>query len=102
MNARWPKQVRPLAWLLERFWQPLREVHDNEARWEESDLAQLKARPFTVIATGTRFVHEPTRGIIYYTDGQLDESIARPVRERLSAISRDKGLPIVTAALRHR
>lgn len=40
-----------------------------------------------------------TKGIIYYTDNELREEIARPCREQLIKISRDQNLPIVTAAL---
>jgi len=41
-----------------------------------------------------------TKGIIYYTDGDLDEKIALPVRERLIKIRKEKNLTIVTAALK--
>lgn len=42
----------------------------------------------------------PTKGIIFYTDNQLDEKIAQPVRDRLSKISQDKNIPIVSASLK--
>jgi len=41
-----------------------------------------------------------TKGIIYYTDGDLDDKIALPVRERLIKIRKEKNLTIVTAALK--
>jgi hypothetical protein len=51
LNDKWPKQIYPLAWLLERFWEPLQEVRDEKdphARWEVSHLenARASAREF--------------------------------------------------------
>lgn len=94
LNDRWRKQQRPLAWLLDKFWQPLSQVGDTEDKWERADVDRLRARGFKGAALG------PTKGMIYYTDNQLDPAIAEPVRERLAAIARDKGLPIVSASLK--
>ena len=44
--------------------------------------------------------HEPTKGMIYYTDNQLDEKIAKPVQDRLLSISREKNIPIVSSSLK--
>lgn len=41
-----------------------------------------------------------TRGIIYYTDSQLNEKIAKPVRDRLKQISSDKKINITSASLK--
>jgi len=43
---------------------------------------------------------EITKGIIYYTDNQLDEKYAKPVRERLEKISKEKRIDIVSASLK--
>lgn len=43
---------------------------------------------------------EITKGMIYYTDNQLDERIGKPVRERLLKISQDKKIDIVSASLK--
>lgn len=102
LNDAWPKQIYPLAWLLERFWTALQRVGDYEERWEQADLDRLKARPFTIRGTGQIYHREPTKGIIYYTDNELDESIARLVQERIVSISRNQQLPITTAALKHK
>jgi hypothetical protein len=102
LNDRWPGQVYPLAWLLERFWTPLQEVGDKEARWEQADLDRLRARPFTVAATGQVYSRPRTGGMVYYTDSVLDEAIAAPVRAQLATIGAERGLPIVTAALGRR
>lgn len=94
LNDRWRKQRRPLAWLLDKFWEPLSRVGDNEDKWERADVDALRARGFKGAALG------PTKGIVYYTDNQLDPAIAEPVRTRLSAIARDKGLTITSASLK--
>jgi hypothetical protein len=41
-----------------------------------------------------------TKGIIYYTDNQLDEKIAKPVREQLSKISQEKKMELVCSSLK--
>jgi ribosomal protein L37E len=91
LNNKWPKQTRPLSWLLERF-APIPSWHDEEGK------AQLEA----VQAAGERFyaerkmakppapaVHtgraEGSKGVIYYTDNRLDEGLAESVRKRLTA-----------------
>jgi glycosyltransferase involved in cell wall biosynthesis len=43
-----------------------------------------------------------TKGIIYYTDGKLDENIAKPVINQLVKCAREKNIPIVTATLGHK
>jgi hypothetical protein len=42
------------------------------------------------------------KGMIYYTDNQLDEKIAKPCREQLIKISQDKHIDIITASLKKR
>jgi glycosyltransferase involved in cell wall biosynthesis len=41
-----------------------------------------------------------TKGMIYYTDNQLDERIAKPVREKLMAISEEKKIDMVSSSLK--
>lgn len=41
-----------------------------------------------------------SKGMIFYTDNELDEKIARPVRDQLQRISQEKNIPIVSASLR--
>jgi len=41
-----------------------------------------------------------TKGMIYYTDNQLDEKIAKPVREKLQEISGKKKINIVSSSLK--
>lgn len=67
---KWPLAIHTFEWLLDKF-KPVPGWHD-----------------------------EPTKGIIYYTDNQLDEKIAKPVRDRLLEISKNKNIPIVSASLK--
>ncbi len=118
-NNKWDKQIRPLSWLVERFW-PVK-------GWTEEDLKKLKQNKFefsdkvaktkpaesepTPASPDDRQgesmesgpVEEkgsigkgPTKGIIYYTDNQLKTSIAARVRRQLAK----SGLPIVSASLK--
>jgi hypothetical protein len=95
LNNKWDKQVRPLSWVLERFWPELQEYgkHADEGReaWRQEDLDKLKK-------------DEPSfkteKGIIFYTDNQLKLSIARKVQNRLRTISQEKVIPIVSASLK--
>ncbi len=41
-----------------------------------------------------------TKGIIYFTDNELSEKIAKPVRDRLYEISQEDHLPIVCSSLK--
>jgi hypothetical protein len=41
-----------------------------------------------------------TKGIIYYTDNQLDEKIAKPVQDRLTKIAEEKKMEIVCSSLK--
>lgn len=41
-----------------------------------------------------------SKGIIYYTDSQLDEKYAKPVRDRLTNIARKKGMRITASSLK--
>lgn len=112
MNDRWPGQKLPLAWLVNKFKPLLNSNHMNEdgtkydyTNWHSPEgagaLRHIRNSERRFVA-GKPYVRPISKGIIYYTDNQLDEAIARPVRERLIQISRDRGLPITTAALKHR
>ncbi len=99
-NNNWPLQKRPLSWLVEKFW-PVR-------GWTDEDLKKLKANTFKFSGkiAGTKpgesepTADEPTKGIIYYTDCQLNEKIAVPVRNQILKISQEKHIPIVSASLK--
>jgi hypothetical protein len=93
-NNKWPLQVHPLSWLVDKFWPvPYWTDADREAL-HKADANLLKPQPSAQRP-------EPTRAIIYYTDGRLDRTLAEPVRAQLQKISQDKGLPIVSASPKH-
>lgn len=86
---KWPKQVRPLSWLIEKFW-PV-EGFNTGYPWTDASFAPIKE-------AGERFYQERglTKGIIYYTDNQLKVKIAKKVQDQLKTI----GLPIVSTSLK--
>lgn len=73
-NNKWPKQVRPLSWLVKKFW-PV-------PGWTDADLARISPKM--------------DKGIIYYTDNRLDDKVANAVREQIKSV----GLPVVSASLK--
>ena len=82
-EERWHKAIRPVSWLVERFW-PV-------TYWKDEDLKALKEMEKKAW---------PTKGIIYYTDNQLSLKIAHAVQKRLRDISAKKDIPIVSASLK--
>lgn len=83
----WEKQVKPLSWLLEKFWPELQKVGDKEARWEQKDLDELKKVPFQ---------QGPTKGILFYTTNKLPIKFAKKVQRNLEKM----GLPITSTSLK--
>jgi glycosyltransferase involved in cell wall biosynthesis len=96
LNNKWSKQIRPLSWVLDRFWPELQEYarHADEGReaWRQEDLDKLKA---TEPSFG-----KVEKGIIFYTDNQLNLKIARKVQDQLRKVSQEKDIPIVSASLK--
>lgn len=99
----WPKQTRPLSWLLEKFW-PI-------PGWTDAQLAQLKAWPLSkkenekltpaevnvTVAGQEKIMFKPASvGIVYYTDNRLDEKIMQQVQELIKLPK----LPIVSVSLK--
>lgn len=76
MGNRWPGQVRPLRWLLDKF-APV-------PGWAAEQIAALPD-----------LKREPSKGILYYTDNRCPEPIASAVRQKLA----ETGLPIVSVSL---
>lgn len=80
LDGTWDKAIHPLSWLIEKF----APVPD----WE-------------VIPEKAKVLHKgPSKGIIYYTDNQLDSKIAIPVQNKLREISKEKHIPIISASLK--
>jgi hypothetical protein len=84
LNDKWDKAVHPLSWLLEKFWDSLKEVGDKEAIWTKPDIDKLKGKP--------------TKGILYFTDNELPLKIAKNVQGRIRKIAQDKGFELVSSS----
>ncbi len=80
----WPKQTRPLSWLLEKFW-PV-------PGWTEEEFAKLKAWPLQ----NPKETQKQSAGIVYFTDNLLDEKIMRQCQEQI----KKSGLPIISVSLK--
>ena len=79
-DGKWDKAIHPLSWLLEKFW-PI-------PGWSQKDLDEQYKRE------GRK--KNPTKGIIYYTDNQLNLKIAHRCKKQIKSI----GLPIVSCSLK--
>lgn len=82
----WPKQERPLSWLLEKFW-PI-------PGWTEEQFKAIKAWPLPQRNNPVK--RELTAGIVYYTDNRLDPKIMKQCQEEI----KKSGLPIVSVSLK--
>ncbi len=110
-SNKWDKQIHPLSWLVEKFW-PVK-------GWTEEDLNKLKANTFNFKGSSSvphpaesePIEDEPTRGIIYqcpaqtkgivfYTDNQLNLKIAHKVQSQLKKISETTAIPVISVSLK--
>lgn len=66
LNNKHPRQVYPLSWLVEKFW-PVE-------GWGDEDLERIRK-----IGLKTA----PTKGVVYYTDNRLDETIMQACQNQL-------------------
>ena len=71
---KWPKAIRPLSWLVEKFW-PVE-------RWTDEDLATLKSQENHTKITQTP-PKSQTWGVVYYTDNKLDPVIMKKCQNAL-------------------
>ncbi len=94
---RWDKQVRPLSWLVERFWEPLQKEPSNtdgaDRKWTVQDLEELRK-------TEARFNTKAHKGIIYYTSNTLPVKIGKKVQQNLQNISQKYNIPITSVSLK--
>jgi hypothetical protein len=90
---RWDKQIRPLSWLIERFWDELQQEpnKDDDPRWTQEHLNEIKS-------TEGRFNGQPTKGILYFTDNELPYRLAKNVRSRITKIAQDKEMALVSSS----
>lgn len=93
MKGEWPQQVKSLSWLLQKFW-PVpgwehipAEIKTNQVETEMEDDLDILSQDLKA---------SPTRGIIFYTDNQLNLKIAHKVQTQLKKM----GLAIVSASLK--
>jgi glycosyltransferase involved in cell wall biosynthesis len=87
INNKWDKRVFNLDWVLDKF-KPVPGWHDDTVDKNIGDQEAIEQN----LSQST----QPTKGIIFYTDNQLNGKIAHKVQNQLKQI----GLPIVSASLK--
>jgi hypothetical protein len=111
-EGKWDRQVRPLSWLVEKFW-PVR-------GWTQADLDKIKdvsggitakvgtysqageeSAAMPIVAVGgharLRSGNDPAFGVVYYTDNRLDPAILTACQRQLKrCVNRS---PIVAVSL---
>ncbi|MFA5396857.1 MAG: glycosyltransferase family 2 protein [Methanogenium sp.] len=83
-----PNQIRPLSWLLEKFW-PI-------PGWSEKMRQKVKAWPLPTQNTIKPVSEAPKVGCLFYTDSELPEPLASTVRNQILKVIGDKPLVSVT------
>lgn len=94
LNNTWEGQIKPLSWLIEKF-APLPDWHKPENK-DILDKVMKAGEEFYKKKGIVNREPQPTKGIIYYTDNQLNLQIAHRVQKNLKEI----GLPIVSSSLK--
>lgn len=93
-NNKWSGQVRPLSWLLERFW-PVPGWTDSERSSLPSSLVVHASSRSQRDGAPCILAKSPTKSVIYYSDCRPDAAILEASR---ASIERS-GLPIVAVTL---
>lgn len=92
-NNKWPKQVYPLSWLIDKFWPVPRWSDDDRMAVKEAGKGfGIPSKPIPKATGG------PTRGLCFYTDNRIDPVILNAVQTRLKAST--NGHPIVSVSLK--
>jgi glycosyltransferase involved in cell wall biosynthesis len=114
-NNKWEKQIRPLSWLVQKFWpvkgwteEDLKNLQTNTFKFPEkiSTPKPAESEPdgelskFGIIYNIKTTAKKPSKGIIYYTDNQLKLKIAHTVQRQLRKIENSRKIPIVSASLK--
>lgn len=89
---KWPKAKRPFSWMIDKFW-PI-------PGWEEKDKPRKMGSGPIEENPPSIEVKELTKGIVYYTDNQLDPKIDEVVKGQLNKISQKRGIKIVSVSLK--
>lgn len=93
-NNKFPKQVRPLSWLVQKFW-PV-------PGWTDQDLLAItQTTPVEVPVPSAAPKSyspksSPTKGLVFYTDNQLDPVIINTVMEHLKRAANGYGIVSVS------
>jgi glycosyltransferase involved in cell wall biosynthesis len=82
-DNRWPKQKRPLSWLLERFW-PV-------PGWSEEDLRKMKSWPIQGATA------KPRKGVLYYTHNVGNPEVLDAARRQLLNCIKEKHIVSVSS-----
>lgn len=103
-EGKWEGAIHPLSWLIEKFW-PIPPHGDKNPGWTQKDLDQLKAIeankvPVPEVTHVTTQNVGPTKGMIFYTDNQLNLHVAHQVQRQLGRVSKETGIPIVSCSLK--
>lgn len=97
-NNKWPKQIYPLSWLVDKFW-PIRD--GGKVFWSDDDRMAVReaGKGFTVSPKPIiKHTGGPTKGLCFYTDNRVDPEILNAVKTQL--IASTNGHPIVTVSLK--
>lgn len=94
---KWSRQVKPLSWLVEKFW-PVQ-------GWTQEDLDNLKEKELSTITSEMKEKVDMyfakyipirlTKGIIYYTDNRLDKEIMKKCQRQILKAN----IPVVSCSL---
>jgi len=91
---KWPGAIRPLSWLVEKFWpvkgwtdEDLKALKETDPKEEKGDVREGSRRPVD---------GNPTSGIVFYTDNRIEDGLAESVRRHILLAD----LPISSVSLR--
>ncbi len=92
----WPQQIRPLSWLLQKFWPVPGWTDEQFAKIKAWTLPQKDKEQNKKEDKKENKTEIQTAGIVYYTDNRLDEKIFKQCQEQI----KKSGLPIVSVSLK--
>ena len=81
-NNKWPKQIHPLSWLIDKFW-PIPGWSDD-ARMAVNEAGRTFGQKAIDRPIPTH-KNSPTKGLCFYTDNQIDDFILNSVKTVLKS-----------------